>query len=243
MDSEPRPLSPQLAEALEAMSAVLVDAEAVNGVLQLVVSLAGASMGGVDGASVSLERSGNFETASATSDEVRLVDERQYSTGEGPCVAAMRDGERHNVVLSQEREQWPTFAAEAMEHGMESMLSTPLQVKGRTIGALNLYSKNGELFGDDDVIAAQVFAEHASVVLANTISYAAAEATNQHLQTALESARMIGRAQGVLMVRQECSSDDAFDLLRRASQRTNRKLRDIAEEIVDSLDRPPPPSA
>jgi len=243
MDSGARPLSPQLAEALEAMSGVLVDGEAVNGVLQLVVSLARASIRGVDGASVSIRRNDTFETASATSDEIKRVDEQQYATGEGPCVAAMRDGQRHNVVLSRELGNWPSFAAEAMQHGMESMLSTPLQVEDRTIGALNLYSEAREPFDDHDVSAAQIFADHASVVVANTMSYAAAEATNQHLQTALETARVIGRAQGILMVRQECTSDEAFDLLRRASQRTNRKLREIAEEIVASLDRPSQPPA
>jgi AmiR/NasT family two-component response regulator len=93
------------------------------------------------------------------------------------------------------------------------------------------------------VAAAQALAERASVVLANAITFATSEATNRHLQLALENARLIGRAQGVLMAREGCGSEKAFDILRRASQRTNRKLREIAEEIVapfepSSIDAP-----
>jgi GAF domain-containing protein len=117
------------------------------------------------------------------------------------------------------------------------VLSTPLAIAGHTIGALNLYSRGAEVFQDPDIEAAQLFANRAAVVLANATAYANTESTNQHLQVALEHARVIGRAQGVIMVRQNCDSEAAFDVLRRASQRTNRKLSEIAEEIAEPFDR------
>lgn len=86
-----------------------------------------------------------------------------------------------------------------------------------------------------------MFADHAAVVLSNAMSFAASEETNRQLQTALETARTIGRAQGVLMARQNCCADDAFDMLRRASQRSNRKLREIAQEIIAPLEEPARP--
>jgi len=104
------------------------------------------------------------------------------------------------------------------------------------VGALNLYSRQDHLFADVDVDAAQLFADRAAIVLANATSYANTAATNHHLQVALEHARIIGRAQGVIMARENCDSDAAFDTLRRASQCTNRKLSDIAEEIAGSFD-------
>ena len=52
------------------------------------------------------------------------------------------------------------------------------------------------------------------------------------LQAALESRDVIGQAKGILMARQGLSADEAFDVLRRASQRTNRKLRDVAAEVA-----------
>ena len=225
-----------LPASLEAMAAVLVDEAAVDGVLQLLVSLARASVHGADEVSVSAVCSRDFETISASSDDVRELDAHQYSTREGPCVSAIADGQLHNVALATARARWPNFSPEALAQGFGSILSIPLHARDRTIGALNLYSRCPTTFEDEDTAAAEVFAEHASVVLANAMAYSAVEATNRHLETALGTARIIGRAQGVLMARQSCTSEEAFDMLRRASQRSNRKLREIAEDIVSPLE-------
>ncbi len=230
-------VSVELANGLDAMSAILLDEDTVEAVLELLVSLAQTSLDRVEGASVSVKRPDSLQTATATSAEVRLLDQRQYDSGGGPCVQAISDGLRHNVVLADESANWPSFVAGATEAGFESVLSTPLGVAGRTVGSLNLYSREGRVFADGDVDAAQVFADRAAIVLANATAYANTAATNHHLQVALEHARIIGRAQGVIMARENCDSDAAFDTLRRASQRLNRKLSDIAEEITGSFDR------
>ena len=49
---------------------------------------------------------------------------------------------------------------------------------------------------------------------------------------------MIGQAQGILMERERIASGEAFDILRRASQHLNRKLRDVAEDLVDTGETP-----
>ncbi len=229
-------VSVELAAGLDAMSAVLLDKGTVEAVLELLVSLARTSLDRVDGASVSVVRTGSMETATATSHEVRVLDGRQYELGAGPCVQSIRDGLRHNVILADEAKAWPEFVADAVAVGFRSVLSTPLAIAGHTRGALNLYSRADHMFADIDVDAAQVFADRAAIVLANATAYANTEATNHHLQVALEHARIIGRAQGVIMARENCHSDAAFDTLRRASQRSNRKLRDIAEEIAEPFD-------
>jgi len=54
------------------------------------------------------------------------------------------------------------------------------------------------------------------------------------LQAALITREVIGQAQGILMERERISADQAFDLLRRASQHLNVKLRDVAQELVDT---------
>ena len=60
----------------------------------------------------------------------------------------------------------------------------------------------------------------------------------EHLETALQTNRRIGVAIGILMSRHGLSEDDAFNLLARASQLANRKLRDVAEEVVYEGDLP-----
>lgn len=64
-----------------------------------------------------------------------------------------------------------------------------------------------------------------------------------HLEKALETRDIIGQAKGIQMARQRIDADAAFDVLRRASQRTNSKLRDVATELVASVSESPPPPA
>lgn len=65
-----------------------------------------------------------------------------------------------------------------------------------------------------------------------------------YLESAVENRDVIGQAKGILMARNGISEDDAFDILRRASQRLNLKLREIAEGVAHPTQDPPePPSA
>ncbi len=222
---------PELAE-------LLLSEETVSGLLEIIVTVAVAAVAGVDAASVSLlvGAAGRFETTSASSEVIRVVDESQYQGGEGPCVEAIRTGQE--VTFERASGRWPMFAAAASAAGMASVWSLPLQVRDRTTGALNLYSAGGAPPGDATVGIARGLAGQASAVLANAAALTSAQMANRQLQEALETRDMIGQAKGVLMARERMSADQAFDVLRRASQRSHRKLRDVAAEIVDHLGRP-----
>jgi AmiR/NasT family two-component response regulator len=78
-----------------------------------------------------------------------------------------------------------------------------------------------------------LFAEQASVALANAQLYDSAYRLTQQLQEALTSRAVIDQAKGLLMGQHRVGADEAFNILRTASQRDNRKLRDIAQELVD----------
>ena len=54
-----------------------------------------------------------------------------------------------------------------------------------------------------------------------------------HLQRALVSNRRIGAAMGILMYRHKIEDDEAFHLLRAASQTGHRKLHDVAEDVIN----------
>lgn len=225
--------SPDVTASLVQLAGLVLSEKTVDAVLDLLVSLAASSIPHTDAASVSVVRTGHFETSNATSAEVRVVDERQYRRGQGPCVEAIRSGRRHNVVLVREQDRWPDFVAAALAAGFRATLSTPLRAQDRVLGALNLYSRSEGGFGETDVVQAGRFAQHAGAVLANAIDLTTAGKVNQQLQEALRSREVIAKAQGILMVRQHCTSEEAFDLLRQGSQRSNRKLRDVAAEIVE----------
>ncbi len=61
----------------------------------------------------------------------------------------------------------------------------------------------------------------------------------EHLDQALASRDVIGQAKGILMERERLTSDQAFDLLRRASQMLNIKLREVADRVAETGERPP----
>ena len=237
--TSPGPGAPQFRSEL---AVVLLAEQNFSDLLEIIVNLAASAIDEVDGASVSMvvhdrER---FETTNASSLVVRDIDEAQYEKAAGPCVEAIRTGREVSISLPTPR--WPQFSERAVMAGMRSVWSLPLMVKERTTGALNLYSSRPQPWTGGAAPAARGLAGQAAVVLANAASLANAETTNGHLQEALESRDLIGQAKGILMARQNVSANEAFDILRQASQTSGRKLREIAADVVSRLERPPEPA-
>ncbi len=131
-------------------------------------------------------------------------------------------------------EDYPEFARAARAHGVGSVLSLPLVAGDVGLGALNLYAPAGMAFSTEDEAVGLELAAAAAIVLANASAYWGASLLGEQLTEAMRSRAVIEQAKGMLMARSpELSPDDAFDLLRRASQRENVKLREIAQRIVD----------
>ena len=81
------------------------------------------------------------------------------------------------------------------------------------------------------------YAELAELLAAQAASAATiahARVTIEQLAYAKDSNRTIGVALGVLMARYKVTRNQAFDMLRTASQRNNRKLHDLAIDVVDT---------
>ena len=222
----------KLTDSLAAMAGLLLSEQTVEAILAMLVAMACQAMAGVDGASVSLVRSGLFVTTTATSDDVREADGVQYLSGKGPCIEATRQAQTVNIGLSASRSRWPDFSDAAVAGGFVGVLSTPMSVHQIRMGSLNLYSRTQDRFSASEERAAQTFADQASVVLSNASAFATAGMVNDQLREALASRDVIGQAKGMLMEREGCSPDEAFDMLRRASQRVNRKVRDVAADMI-----------
>jgi GAF domain-containing protein len=220
----------------ELAGALLID-ETTSGVLDLLVQLATSTVAGVDAASISrlVGTPGRIETSTAGSTAIRAVDEAQHDDDAGPCVEAIRHGREVAVTLPSE--SWLTFSERAQQAGMSAVLSLPLRVRDHTTGALNLCSR-GEAVGGPAVDVARALAAQAGVVLANAAALRSAERTKRHLEEALMNRDLIGQAESILMGRQDISADAAFDVLVKASQRTGRKLRDIASDLASRPGQP-----
>jgi GAF domain-containing protein len=218
------------------MAQVLVGEDTLDSILLLVSELAERSLPAVHGVSVSLNRDGKLLTAAHSQAFARAIDEQQYQDRDGPCVEALRSGtEVRSFPLDFAR--WPGIQALSDKNGIRGVFSLPLMVDTGPIGALNLYSIETTAPSDDHAERARIFARHASVVLANAKAYDDAERHVEQLKEALQSREIIGQAKGILMQRERCTADDAFDKLREISQRSNIKLREVAQGVVDSTEK------
>ena len=130
--------------------------------------------------------------------------------------------------------RWPEFLRQARAEGVGSILSLPLIVRQDGLGALNLYAGTEHAFGLAEERIGLAFATHASLTLSHAQGYWRQEQARQNLEIALTTRGVIDQAKGVLMARTGRSADEVFESLRRASQRTNRKVFDLAQEIIES---------
>jgi GAF domain-containing protein len=211
--------------------------------LAAVTRLAVAAIPGVEQASISEGRNGRFRTLASTGDVATVADHIQYELGTGPCVDAIIDDALYRSHDITRDTRWPEFGTRAhAETGATSMMSQRLFMEGdERIAGLNLYSTRPAAFDDAAYEIANVVATHAATAL---IAASARERV-ENLQRALSSNRRIGMAMGVLMASRKVTEDDAFILLRLASQNSNRKLADIADDVISTgtLELPPPKPA
>jgi GAF domain-containing protein len=201
--------------------------------LRAVPAVAARAVPGVDAASITRGRSDTgWKTVGGTNALARQADAMQYELGSGPCVDALeKDHVFRSADLSTD-ERWPDYGRlVAKSLGLHSVLSIRLGLdEDNVMTGLNLYSRQRDGFDEQACNVAMLLATHATAV----VSRVRAREKTQNLEIALESSREIGTAIGVLMNTHKITSDDAFDLMRIASQHSHRKLRDIAADVVET---------
>lgn len=191
---------------------------------------------GVSYASVTRVRDAGFQTVGATHPDANLSDRAQYEAGIGPCLDAVRhDLDLVSVPDLAHDDRYPTFGPVAAAHGVASMLSVRLVLEDDAPRAsLNLYSDRIDAFDDTARTVALLLASYGAVAGVAAREYAAS------LERALDNSRSIGMAMGILMSSRLISGDEAFALLRVTSQNRNRKVADIAADVIatGTLDLP-----
>jgi GAF domain-containing protein len=215
----------ELAETFGELARSLLAEPDVGTTLTKIVTMAVSTIDHCEHAGITLVEGRSLWSA-AVSDEVpAVVDRIQDEVDDGPCYDTIRQQATFRTGNLSAESRWPRFARRAQEEtGITSVLSIRLFVEADTLGALNLYSSQPDAFADDDIALASVFAAHAAVAMANEREVA-------QLHRAIESRDVIGQAKGILMARDHLSDEEAYDVLRRASQRLNTKLRDVAEQV------------
>jgi len=201
-------------------------------VLTEIVQISHRAIPGAEATSITLIRDERAFTAAFDGQIAMDADELQYERGYGPCLDAGRSGEVFLVEDMRHEDRWPDYARQVAALGVGSSLSIPLPFQGATIGALNNYARHPGAFGAADVAIGEEVAAFVAIAVGN--AEAAARATNDvaNMRQAMVSRAVIEQAKGILMERYKVTSEQAFTLLTHASQRSNVKLRDIAEELT-----------
>ncbi|MGY1724027.1 ANTAR domain-containing protein [Blastococcus sp. SYSU DS0533] len=221
-------------EVLRELSRVALGDRELADVLGEITAIAARAIPGAEAVSTTLIRADKPFTAAYTGEMALMADEIQYAEDGGPCVDAGRGGVVLRIDDMRTEERWPRYIARVRETEVRSSLSVPLPYQGSWIGALNIYSTRPEAFATPEALAAGLeTAEAIAVAVANADAHARLADHARNMRVAMESRAVIEQAKGVLMAQQHVDAEQAFEILRQASQRYNRKLRDIAVGIVE----------
>ena len=149
----------------------------------------------------------------------------QNQIGEGPCLDAVTPPAQLLITALRTDDRWPVFTAQAARWQLRSVLCTPMLVGRSTVGSLTLLSTRPDAFDQDAASLAAVFAAHATLALTGLEKI-------RNLQSMADSRQVIGRAEGILMHQHKITGEEAFQMLVRASQHSNIKLREVCEHLT-----------
>ena len=224
-----------LAREFADLAVTLFSVASVEEALERLTATAVAVLPGCDAASVTLSDGRRHWTPVATDDLAVRFDAAQYDLGHGPCLEAL-----HTPLVAAEDgnwDRWPGLGAAVADLPFTTVVSCGLfavSQEGEPGGALNLYGRKDNFDADTKELAL-VLAAHGAVALETQRERTRATTIESQLQDALMSRDVIGQAKGILMARQGLSPEKAFDVLRRASQRLNVKLRELAGQLTESV--------
>jgi GAF domain-containing protein len=177
---------------------------------------------------------GDLRPLASSSDTMRVLEVFEQQWDEGPCPDCYRSGEPVvSTNLSDDIDRWPLFTPRALEAGFRSVYALPMRVRGRTIGALNLFRYGEGELSAADVIVAQALADVATISIIQQRAAADAQALNEQLQHALNSRILIEQAKGILSQALGIDMASAFEQLREHARNSNLKLSVVAAAVVD----------
>jgi signal transduction protein with GAF and PtsI domain len=177
---------------------------------------------------------GRLAFAAASDDGVVRVELHQEQVSEGACHDAYQRNEL--IIIEDIRtggNEWPGYRDRVVDAGFHAVLGVPMNAVGRTIGVMNVYRQTPGPWSDADVEAAQILTAVGAGYIVHANDLRAHHDLTDNLQAAITSRDLIGQAKGIIMEREGVDAEEAFGLLRTLSQRENRKLREIAQLVVD----------
>lgn len=223
----------ELAAVFTRVSGLLLTEQTVGIAVQTVTSLAVDTIAGSAGAGISLFNTQGAPTTSAATDTlVEQLDTLQYELDDGPCLNAWRDRAVVSSGSLDTEERWPGWSRRANELGVRSVLSAPLIDHGRALGAMKVYSTEGDAYGEREQDLLRRFATQAAIFVSNVVAAHVAGKVSDALRDTLHTRDLIATARGIVMVRRGMGVEEANRYLMSESYRSREVIRDVAERIV-----------
>jgi len=194
-----------------------------------------ARIAGVTGAGVML-MSGDLPRGSlCVSDDVsRLIEDLQYTLGEGPCVDAYqhdRDVSEPDLAGPASR-RWFAFTPPAVRAGVRAVFGFPLRVGGVRLGALNLYRDRPGALNGDQHADALVIADVTARWVLEAQAGAPRDAVAAELEMGADFHFTVHNAAGIVSVQLGIGVTEALIRLRAFAFSSDRLLKDVAEDVV-----------
>lgn len=189
---------------------------------------------GATGAGMTLvNERGDLQFVTATSEQVVGAEKAQEQFQSGPCRSSIEAGRPVVVNDIRHHDDWPGYRDVAEGLGLRAVLGLPMVLDAERIGSLDIYSAVPRQWTDEQIKAAEVLTDIASSYILNASELARTRRKSEQLEAALESRVVIEQAKGRLSGDLGISVDEAFDRLRRHARSNNRKLRDVAQDVID----------
>ena len=227
----------ELQSALQGLSQLGASAS-LSESLTRIAEFAVRAIPGADGAGITMLEAGHAETVSTTAPFVAEIDDIQYRLAkQGPCITAATEARTVVSGALGDDGSWPRFSPRVRALGVHSVVSLPLIVRDDVLGAINVYAHAHNVFDEHAVRLGEAFAVPAAVAVSNARVLMQAQRLAAQLQTALGSRAVIDQAMGVVMSRQGCTAEEAFDRLRAISQSEGKRLSAVAASILEEAVR------
>ncbi len=184
---------------------------------------------------ITLLRPKRAVTVACSEARVRDLDERQYGAGEGPCLTSAESGQVEYIRDVRSERRWPAYIGAISSTATRSVLAVPFPLEGESSAALNLYADVPEAFDDAAVESARFHAVSTSRALRLALRIASLTDARDDLAAALMGRTSIDIAVGIIMGENRCDQDAAVEIMRRASNARQMKLRDVAAAVIATV--------